>query len=83
MESKKDFLSELIDALIELRDNQKKNNISMPPSPAAVLKIVGSVMKNHEITAEDAEIAMAIRSVSASGVNIAEIKAAESLKQKK
>ena len=83
MSNKKDFLSELIDALVELRDNQKKNNISMPPSPAAVLKIVGSVMKNHEITAEDAEIAMAIRSVSASGVNIAEIKAAESLKQKK
>ena len=83
MESKKDFLSELIDALIELRDNQKKLNIPVPPSPAVVLKTMNDVAKNHEFNVEDAEIAMAFRSASPSGVSVSEIQATESLKQKK
>ena len=79
---KKDFLNELIDALTELRDNQKQITISAPPSPAAVLKTVGMVAKNHEITAEDMEVAMAIRSISAGGVSTAEIQAVQDMKSK-
>ena len=78
---KKDFLNELIDELIELRDNQKKITISAPPSPAAVLKTVAMVAKSHEVTAEDIEVAMALRSISPSGVTAAEVKAAQDLKQ--
>ena len=78
---KKDFLNELIDALTELRDNQKQITISAPPSPAAVLKTVGMVAKNHEITAEDMEVAMTLRSFSAGGVSAAEVQAAQDLKQ--
>lgn len=78
---KKDFLNELIDALTELRDNQKQITISAPPSPAAVLKTVGMVAKNHEITAEDMEVAMTLRSFSAGGVSAAEMHAAQDLKQ--
>ena len=78
---KKDFLNELIDALTELRDNQKQITISAPPSPAAVLKTVGMVAKNHEITSEDMEVAMTLRSFSAGGVSAAEMHAAQDLKQ--
>ena len=78
---KKDFLNELIDALTELRDNQKQITISAPPSPAAVLKTVGMVAKNHEVTAEDVEVALALRSISAGDVTTSELQAAQDLKQ--
>ena len=79
---KKDFLNELIDALTELRDNQKKITLSAPPSPVAVLKTVSMVAKKHEVTAEDMEVAMAIRSISAGGVSAAEIQAVQDMKSK-
>jgi len=60
---KKDFLTELIDELTLLRDEQKKITIPAPPSPAAVMKVFGRVAKEHEVTAEDIETMMALRSV--------------------
>jgi len=60
---KKDFLTELIDELTLLRDEQKKITIPAPPSPAAVMKVIGRVAKEHEVTAEDIETMMALRSV--------------------
>ena len=60
---KKDFLTELIDELTLLRDEQKKITIPAPPSPAAVMKVISRVAKEHEVTAEDIETMMSLRSV--------------------
>ena len=83
---KKDFLDELIDALTTLRDQQKSITIPAPPSPAAVLKTVGMVAKNHEVTAEDMEIALAMRNSlhgDSSHVTANEIQVIQELKQTK
>ena len=60
---KKDFLTELIDELTLLRDEQKKITIPVPPSPAAVMKVIARVAKEHEVTAEDLETMLSMRSV--------------------
>lgn len=80
MNEKKDFLNELIDALTELRDEQKKITLPAPPSPKAVLKVVGDVAKNHEVTAEDLEVVMAIRSFTANNVSAEDIKIMHDMK---
>ena len=42
---KKDLLEEMIDALTELRNNQKKISIPVPPKPDEVFRVIGKVAK--------------------------------------
>lgn len=60
---KKDFLTALIEELTKLRDEQKTITISVPPSPADVLKVISSVAKEHEVSADEMMAALSIRSV--------------------
>ena len=81
MDTKKDFLGELIDALTELRDEQKKITIPAPPTPADVLKVVGNIAKKHEVTADDLEVAMALRSVVSGNVTASDMRLLQDLKE--
>ena len=81
MNENKDFLGELIDALTELRDEQKKITIPAPPTPADVLKVVGNIAKKHEVTAGDLEVAIALRSVSPGGVTAKEVQLLQGMKE--
>ena len=58
---KKDLLEEMIDALTELRNNQKKISIPVPPKPDEVFRVIGKVAKEHEVTTSEMMVLMALR----------------------
>ena len=60
---KKDLLSHLLEELTELQNAQKKITLPTPPNPGEVIKVIKKVIEEHELTADDLEIALAVRSV--------------------
>lgn len=57
---KKDFLDELVDGLLELKEN-KKVSISVPPAPHEVIKVLLKVANNHNITQKELGAMLAFR----------------------
>ena len=79
---KKDLLEEMIEALTELRNNQKKISIPVPPKPDEVFRVIGKVAKEHEVTSSEMMTMMALRNTiqNDSGEMIAEdMKTAQAL----
>lgn len=77
---KKDLLTEMIDELNKLRDEQKTVNIPVPPKPEEIFKVIGRVAKEHEVTSEDMLVAMSMRHPVSGDISVAEINAFEDLK---
>lgn len=80
----KTLLDEMIDELNKLRDSQKEINIPLPPKPEEVFKVIGRVANEHEVTAEDMMVAMALRSSTPGGtISSADISAYSELRDSK
>ena len=47
--------------------SQKEINIPLPPKPEEVFKVIGRVANEHEVTAEDMVVAMALRASTPGG----------------
>lgn len=58
---KRDFIDELIDALIELKNSKKKISISIPPAPHEVFDVIVQVAKRHQITADEMKMLFGFR----------------------
>ena len=57
---KKDFLDELIDGLVELKNGKKKISLNVPPAPHEVFEVIVRVAKNHSITADELRTALSL-----------------------
>ena len=80
----KTLLDEMIDELNKLRDSQKKLSVPLPPKPEEVFKVIGRVAEEHEVTAEDMVVAMALRaSTPGSEINSADISTYSELRDSK
>ena len=71
----KTFLDELIEALLQLKEQKKEAKLPVPPTPHEVLKTVAKVAKSHNITAEELSSFLGLR-----GVSPADLQAVQDLK---
>ena len=74
----KTFLDELIEALLQLKEQKKEIKLPVPPTPHEILKTVARVAKNHNITSDELSALLGIRSVSPSDLQtVKELKNSE------